>query len=134
MESEIESYEGELKSCINFLPDFLRLFTNLLKDPNTPSKERLWINAAVAYIIAPYDILPEAVFGAEGYIEDIYLCSIIARKLKTNLGREELKRHWVAEEDIAEVTQEVYEKTKDKLEGKRKEILRYVGLEGLEVE
>ncbi|MFQ5888213.1 MAG: YkvA family protein [Candidatus Hydrothermarchaeales archaeon] len=74
LEEGVRNYEGEFHEIINLTPDMFRLFTNLLEDPLVPASSKPIINATIAYFAAPFDALPEEVYGPVGYLDDLFLC------------------------------------------------------------
>ncbi len=54
------------------LPNFLRLFWRLLKDPRVSIKPKLLLVLILAYLVIPADLLPD-VFLALGQIDDLLI-------------------------------------------------------------
>lgn len=58
-------------------PDLFILLVRLSLDRNVPSESRRWILGALAYFLTPVDLLPEALLGPVGYLEDVVLASAV---------------------------------------------------------
>lgn len=129
LKEDLEGYRGEFDEIIFLGPELFRLLTNLLDDGRVKKDERLMINAAVAYFVAPHDVIPESIYGPEGYLDDIYLCGHVLTQLRGRLDPKIIEEHWEGEEDIGPLIDEVYGKTKEAIgEEKVDEILVYCGL------
>ena len=58
---------------ISHFPDFLRLYGRLLLDGRVPIRLKALLIGAVAYVIAPFDLLPDFVLPVIGYIDDLFV-------------------------------------------------------------
>ncbi|MDI9624486.1 MAG: UvrD-helicase domain-containing protein [Methanothermobacter sp.] len=86
------------------------------------------ICTALGYFVAPYDILPEEIYRPQGYIDDIYLSSLILGKIAEKNGYELLEEYWRGEEDLKSVIRECQKRSKKILGKDTEKILSYVGL------
>lgn len=55
------------------VPDIFILLLRLALDRRVPKPERALIASALAYFVLPFDLLPEAVIGGMGYMDDLFL-------------------------------------------------------------
>ena len=62
--------DSEYADLVLFLPDLFILCVGLILDPRVPSKIKIALLSAVGYVITPFDIMPEAVMGVLGLIDD----------------------------------------------------------------
>lgn len=78
------------------LPDLFRLYARLLFDPNIAAKVKIQLVGAVAYLIMPFDLIPEGTLGPWGYIEDIFILSKAILDLTNDviIPKERLYMHW----------------------------------------
>ena len=129
LQEDVLSYRGEFDRAIVLAPEFFRLMTNLLEDSRTTRECKVLINAAIAYFVAPFDVIPEAVYGPYGYVDDLFLCCYVAKKLTGMVSPEMLEQNWEGEMPLTEVVEEVYTDTVRAIEGRERQILEYVGLE-----
>jgi uncharacterized membrane protein YkvA (DUF1232 family) len=128
LRDNVEGYEGELSEIIKYTPDFFKLLTNLLEDPVVPLESKPLINAAIAYFVAPFDALPEAIYGAVGYVDDLFLCAWTLKRLEERIGYAPLRNNWSGEEELSKVIDEVYGKSRETIKELEIDILEYVGL------
>ena len=80
-------------SYIAELPNFLRLPWGLLRDSRVEMIDKLLVAGAIAYIVAPIDIIPDFI-PFLGEVDDIYLLVLSVRRLIQNAGRSVLLAHW----------------------------------------
>jgi len=87
---------GEL---LFLLPDLFRLYIRLLVDTRVSVKVKVKVLAAVAYLVLPYDLIPEAILGPLGYAEDAYFLARVILDLtnKNAIAEGLLREHWAGE-------------------------------------
>lgn len=128
LRENLDSYRGEYDKFIDYSPDLFKLLTDILNEDDIEPEIRLKICAAIAYFVAPYDIIPEQIYGPQGYIDDIYLCAYIINDLVDSIGWEKLEEVWQGDEELQEIVNECYNKSEEILGEKKDQILIYVGL------
>jgi uncharacterized membrane protein YkvA (DUF1232 family) len=79
-----------------FLPDVFRLYVRLLCDDRVALRAKAELVAALAYLIWPFDVLPEGIIGPPGYLDDTFvllktLMSFVSQK---NVHPDVLGEHW----------------------------------------
>jgi len=52
------------------------------------------ICANIAYFILPDDIYPENIFGAKGYLDDVFLCLVTLKEIEKEYEIEEILEYW----------------------------------------
>ena len=79
-----------------FLPDLFRLYARLLFDGKVAAEVKLQLVAAIAYLVLPFDLLPEALLGPIGYAEDAFLLAKVILDLTNEkvIPKERLQMHW----------------------------------------
>ncbi|MGM0446492.1 MAG: YkvA family protein [Bacillota bacterium] len=101
------SENDKLPEVLLFAPDIFYLLINLLKDPEVPKAKKVKLGVVVAYFITPFDLLPEALIGFFGYIDDIALSAFVLNDLVNGINPEIIKRHWPGEDNILDVIQKI---------------------------
>ena len=124
----LEGYEGEYAYFINCGPNLFNLLCDLLSQKEISREMRLEISAAIAYYVAPDDIIPEEIYGPYGYIDDIFVAVYVLRKVAKEFGYEFLQNLWKHETDVKEVMDDCYDNSLELLEDKVHAVLSYVGL------
>ena len=75
------------------LPNYIRLLGGLLSDPRVAIVDKVLVGAAIAYIIAPIDLVPEFI-PFLGQVDDIYLLVLALQRLMRNAGPRVVLGHW----------------------------------------
>ena len=83
----LETYAGEYESFIDYGPDLFKLLCDLL-NTDVDYSLKLPICGAIAYYVAPDDIISEQIYGPYGYIDDIYLSSHVLKMVASKHGYE----------------------------------------------
>ena len=62
--------DSDYADLLLFLPDLFILCVGLILDSRVPSKLKIALVSATAYVLSPFDIMPEAVLGVVGLVDD----------------------------------------------------------------
>lgn len=90
-------------------PDLFHLLTRLMFDRRIPSGEKAKLGGAIAYFISPVDLVPEALLGPAGYVDDVALAAFVLSRL-INAGHGGVaKELWAGDGDLLEVIQRILE-------------------------
>ena len=81
---------------IGELPRFLRLLWGLLTDSRVAVLDKVLVAGAIAYIVAPVDIIPDFI-PFLGEVDDVYLLVMSLRRLMENAGRAVMLSHWTGD-------------------------------------
>ena len=81
-------------------PDFFHLLCKLMLDKEMPSQKKVKLAAAIAYFISPLDILPEAILGPIGYLDDVALTAYILNDIINEVNPQIITRNWAGDRDI----------------------------------
>ena len=63
LREQVTRYAGTLRDVVLLAPVYGLLMFNLLKDPRLSQEQRLWVDAAIAYLVSPNDVIPESEVG-----------------------------------------------------------------------
>lgn len=110
MKDWLQTKEGRTHKWAEYLmaaPDLFHLLCKLAVDKDVPVKEKAKLAVAIAYFVSPIDLIPEAIAGPVGYIDDIALTAYVLHSIIDKSGPEIVKRHWAGEEDILVIVQEI---------------------------
>lgn len=131
LREELNNYRGMTDPYIMNLPDFVKLLANLLDEDKLDSEDRKNICTALGYFVAPSDLIPESIYGPEGYVDDVYLCCFVLDRLIKKHGYAFVNGLWDGEEDLQEACTYTLKKAGEDLEKKklRERLLVYVGME-----
>ncbi|MFZ0455788.1 MAG: DUF1232 domain-containing protein [Ignavibacteriaceae bacterium] len=81
-------------------PDLFHLLTKLSIDKEIPESKKVKLYAAIAYFISPIDLLPEALLGPVGFLDDIALSAYILNDIINNVDPKIVTRNWAGDRDI----------------------------------
>ena len=122
----LDSYDGEYESFINYGPNLFKLLCDLL-NCEIDNSLRLPICGAIAYYVTPDDVISEQVYGPYGYIDDIYLASYVLKHVADVHGYEFLQKN--SNFEVEAIVNECENKSLEMLnENEIKSIISYVGL------
>jgi len=102
--------EGKDSTVLRYVlmaPDFFHLLCKLLLDPRVPGREKAKIGAAVAYFISPLDVIPEALVGPAGYVDDVALAAYVLNSIVNSVDPGVLNEHWAGEGDVLNQVREI---------------------------
>mgnify|MGYP002780400593 CR=1 FL=1 len=92
--------EGDKVSrLIRDVPAFGKLFYRLLRDPRVSRVDKAILAAVIAYVVSPWDLVPERLAPYLGRVDDLYLLALALDRLLNNAGVDVLLDHW--EGDLA---------------------------------
>jgi uncharacterized membrane protein YkvA (DUF1232 family) len=90
-------------------PDLFHLLCRLAIDPRVPPLQKAKLAATIAYFISPIGLIPEAITGPIGYVDDIALAAWVLSSMLNSEQREVVEEHWAGQESILKVVQGVLE-------------------------
>jgi uncharacterized membrane protein YkvA (DUF1232 family) len=96
----ISGYSGPHADYILLAPDLVVLLTRLLLDKRVDSRHKLYLGAALAYVVSPIDLLPERFFGAPGYLDDVGVMVAVLNILLNETNEQVLLEHWSGKADL----------------------------------
>ena len=59
--------------------------------------------------MAPIDLVPEAIVGPLGYVDDIALAAYVLNSIINNTSEDIVQRHWAGDGDVLTVIQRIIE-------------------------
>jgi uncharacterized membrane protein YkvA (DUF1232 family) len=89
------------------VPDIFVFLVRLLRDPQVPGATRTAIGVTLAYFILPTDLLPEAVVGGAGFLDDLVLATAVLSHAFGDELEPWARKHWSGPESLRSVLQEV---------------------------
>ena len=81
-----------LLGLVRHLPNFLKLFWRLFKDPRVGCKAKLLALGVTAYLILPTDLLPDFLPGL-GHVDDLLLILLGSKGFIALCPREVVREH-----------------------------------------
>ncbi|HEX9163544.1 MAG TPA: DUF1232 domain-containing protein [Thermoanaerobaculia bacterium] len=104
----------KLGDFLLLVPDVFILLWRLLNDSRVSGKNKVLLGSGVAYFIFPFDIVPEAILGPIGYLDDLVFGAYVLNKMLSDTDVAILREHWSGHEDLLDTIRKVLESA-DKL-------------------
>jgi uncharacterized membrane protein YkvA (DUF1232 family) len=102
-----EGMDSKWGEYLMFAPDLFHLLCRLSIDKDVPVKEKAKLAGAIAYFVSPIDLLPEALIGPLGFVDDISLAAYVLHSIMRQTSPEIVRKHWSGEEDVLEVVRKI---------------------------
>ena len=85
-----------LMDTIRQLPLYLKMFFGLFRDPRVATVDKVLVGAAIAYLLAPVDLVPDWI-PFLGQVDDVFLLVTALKRLMGNAGKRVVAEHWAGE-------------------------------------
>jgi uncharacterized membrane protein YkvA (DUF1232 family) len=110
----IQKFVGEKGSALGrtaefllLVPDVFILLWRLLGDSRVTGRNKVLLGSAVVYYIFPFDLLPEALVGPIGYLDDLVFGVYVLNRMLVDIDPSVLREHWSGGEDVLLTIQRV---------------------------
>ena len=90
-------------------PDLFHVLCRLTVDPRIPPLQKAKVAATVAYFVVPVGIVPEALVGPIGYVDDVALAAYVLNGILNSENADVVREHWAGDKDVLNVVQNVLE-------------------------
>lgn len=100
--------EGAVRALL-LVPDVFILLVRLALDKNIPGSTRALVGGALAYFILPIDLLPEAILGGAGFMDDLVLATAVLAQAFGGDLEPYARKHWSGSEDLRVVIRDISE-------------------------
>jgi len=105
--TENKGVAGKTAEFLMLVPDTFMLLWRLATDSRVAGKDKVLLGTAVAYFILPFDLIPEAIVGPLGYMDDLVFAVYVLNKILTSTDISILRQHWSGDGDVLETIQRV---------------------------
>jgi uncharacterized membrane protein YkvA (DUF1232 family) len=89
------------------VPDVFLLLWRLVNDARVNGRNKVLLGSGIVYFVFPFDLIPEALVGPIGYLDDLVFAVYILNKMLTDTDPAILREHWSGHEDILESIRKV---------------------------
>lgn len=93
----------EITDLVMILPDLVLLLIRLIKDQRVPAELKMKITLAVAYVVSPVDLIPEALGSILGFIDDTLAMAVLIASLVDEIPNEVISDNWTGRPDILDL-------------------------------
>lgn len=96
--------DHQFAGLLLLLPDLLVLLFGLMRDKRVPFLLKAQLMTAAAYVITPFDFIPEAILGVLGLTDDLGVLAMVMLWLTNiiQLDPQVLRDHWPRDDDPLE--------------------------------
>lgn len=102
-----EGKKNKWTEWLLFTPDLLHLLNKLITDNRVDAKEKIKLSTAITYFKSPIDMIPEAVHGVVGFVDDIAVAAYVLNSVVDNTEAGIVQSHWAGEGDILDVIKQI---------------------------
>jgi uncharacterized membrane protein YkvA (DUF1232 family) len=123
--------DGVVRALL-LVPDVFILLVRLTLDREVPGGTRALIGGALAYFVLPFDLLPEAILGPVGYLDDLVLATAVLAQSFSGDLEPYARKHWSGSEDLRvvlhDITQTAHALLGESLYGRVRRLLKRRGI------
>ncbi len=83
----------DARALATFIPDCIVLVTRLAHDPRVPRRRKILLFALVAYLMLPFDLVPDFIPVA-GQLDDAIVVALVLRSFVRSGGEPLLRELW----------------------------------------
>ncbi len=76
------------------LPNVAKLIFRILRDERVPRSTKVFAAGMGVYLVSPIDLLPEAILGPLGKVDDLLLAAYTVDRLVKVAGPQVVAEHW----------------------------------------
>ncbi|MCF7885238.1 MAG: DUF1232 domain-containing protein [Candidatus Marinimicrobia bacterium] len=114
-----EGREYKWRNYIKYTPHMFKLICNLSLDKNVDDEIKGKLAPVVAYFVSPFDHIPEEIWGAVGFSDDLILSALILKKVYDDIDDEIIDKYWDSEEqDLQELVNNINDSSDQMIEKK----------------
>lgn len=125
----VSGYSGPYAEYVLLVPDMVALVTRLMLDSRVDKKHKLYLGAALAYVVSPIDILPERALGPVGYLDDLAVLVAVLNILLSEVDERVLLEHWSGDADLFSTVRTFLAQADQAIgKGRLDEVLRKMGI------
>jgi uncharacterized membrane protein YkvA (DUF1232 family) len=84
---------ADARALAGFIPDCVVLVQRLMRDPRVPRRRKLALVLLAAYLVLPFDLVPDFIPVA-GQLDDAILVALVLRGVVRGGGEGMLREHW----------------------------------------
>ena len=92
---------------ILLVPDLFMLLARLSLDQEVPASSRSLVAGALMYFVVPFDLLPEAVLGAGGFLDDVVVAVAVLSHALGGQLEPLAARHWSGSQQLRVVLRDL---------------------------
>lgn len=91
---------GKAGDYLLLVPDVFILLVRLARDSRVSGKNKVLLGTGIAYYLFPFDVMPEALLGPMGWMDDLLFGVYILSRMLLDTDVAVLREHWSGREDL----------------------------------
>jgi uncharacterized membrane protein YkvA (DUF1232 family) len=95
-----------VKEFLLFIPNLLKLLYRLVNDKSVTTLDRTLLLATAAYVISPWDFLPDMI-PFLGQLDDLVLLALVFKRLTDSVSSEVLYSYWDGKPDLLYLLEDI---------------------------
>jgi uncharacterized membrane protein YkvA (DUF1232 family) len=107
LRERVAGYTGEYADHVLLLPDLFLLITRLMLDGRVGGRHKVYMGAALVYVISPIDLISERRFGVLGYLDDLVVVVAALNNLVNEIDPAIVTEHWSGKADLLASMQKI---------------------------
>ncbi len=88
--------------AISAIPNLTKLAYRLMRDPRLPVKQKAFVGAALAYLVAPVDVIPDFI-PLIGRVDDLVILALALNSILEAAGETIVHEHWEGTGDVLDI-------------------------------
>jgi uncharacterized membrane protein YkvA (DUF1232 family) len=107
-EALVAPHPGErsgMRDVLLLLPDLTVLLFRLLRDARVPVGAKAIALFGVGYVLSPVDLVPEALFGPIGLMDDLLIVAATLSRVLNYVHPDVVRSHWSGQGDALDAIQ-----------------------------
>ncbi|MGH9459571.1 MAG: YkvA family protein [Thermoanaerobaculia bacterium] len=98
---------GRAQDFLFFAPDVFILLFRLTQDSRVSGQNKVLLGTALAYYVFPIDIMPEALLGPIGFLDDLVFGVYVLNRMLADTDEQVLRDHWSGTGDVLDMIRRV---------------------------
>lgn len=99
--------ESAVAEFLFLVPDVFILLFRLASDKRVDGKNKMLLASGIAYYLFPLDVVPEALLGPVGFLDDLVLSVYVLNKVLQETSPDILREHWSGRGDVLDMIRNV---------------------------
>ena len=129
LRKKISGYAGQYSEYVLLVPDLFMLVSRLMLDKRVESKHKVYLGAALAYVVSPIDLFPERIFGKIAYIDDVAVLVAVLNIVLNEVDNQIILEHWSGKADLLQTVRKFLGEADQMIgKGRIEKLLDYLGI------
>lgn len=96
------STNAALQKAVAAVPNLVKLGYRLMRDPRVPFRHKAFLGAALGYVVAPVDLIPDFI-PVVGSADDLLVLALALNSMFDAAGEAIVHEHWDGTGDVLDI-------------------------------